>query len=260
MSTLTSYTSANRPAASGNTGLCIFRSDTDAIEVSDGTTWLSYNNDGISLNAITNDYSVDFDGTDDHVSISSFNFATNKTLSYWVKFDAINSAGVYIFGTGSNYYTYLTSNGQIIYLYDGTATALTLGAANAITAGVWTHIAIVGSGGTATLYKDGNLITTGTDRTPTGVNRFAGDSVGGVRFVNGLLDEVAYWDSALSSDQIELIYNGGTPNDIGDLNPINWWRMGDNDGGTGTTITDQGSASNDGTLTNGPTFSTTVPS
>ena len=39
-----------------------------------------------------------------------------------------------------------------------------------------------------------------------------------------------------------------------------WWRMGDNDNGTGTTITDQGSGSSDGTLVNSPTFSTTVPS
>jgi len=35
--------------------------------------------------------------------------------------------------------------------------------------------------------------------------------------------------------------------------------MGDNDGGTGTTITDQGSGGNDGTLINAPTFSTNVP-
>ena len=261
MSTLTSTTSTTRPTlGAGDVGKSYFETDSNKILVWDGADWNGYNSDGISLPGITNTYSVDFDGTDDHVAISSFNFATNKTLSYWVKFDAINSAGVYIFGTGSNYYTYLTNNGQTIYLYDGTATALSLGATHAITAGVWTHIAIVGSGGTATLYKDGVSRATGTDRTPTGVTRFAGDSVGGTRFVNGLMDEVAYWDSALSSTQISVIYNNGVPNDISSLSPVNWWRMGDNDSGTGTTITDQGSAGNDGTLTNGPTFSTTVPS
>jgi hypothetical protein len=45
MSNLTSYTSATRPSAIANTGLCIFRSDTEAIEVSDGTGWLVYNYD-----------------------------------------------------------------------------------------------------------------------------------------------------------------------------------------------------------------------
>lgn len=52
MSTLTSYasTSARDSAvpASSNTGLCIFRTDTKAIEVSDGTNYLAYNYDSIS--------------------------------------------------------------------------------------------------------------------------------------------------------------------------------------------------------------------
>ena len=67
MSTLTSYASASArdsaaPAAS-NTGLCIFRSDTKAIEVSDGTNYLSYNNDGITYDfSGSNTHSGVFDG------------------------------------------------------------------------------------------------------------------------------------------------------------------------------------------------------
>ena len=72
------------------------------------------------------------------------------------------------------------------------------------------------------------------------------------------------FNSALTATQISNIYNSGVPNDLGtdglNLSPLGWWRMGDNDGGTGTTITDQGSGGNDGTLEGGPTFSTTVPS
>jgi hypothetical protein len=80
-------------------------------------------------------------------------------------------------------------------------------------------------------------------------------------FYEGLLDEISFFNSALSASDITSIYNSGVPADISTLNPVGWWRMGDNDGGTGTTITNQGSASSiDGTLTNGPTFSTTVPS
>ena len=86
----------------------------------------------------------------------------------------------------------------------------------------------------------------------------------------GLIDEVAIFGSALSdggvstgataSGDIATVYNSGVPGDIASLSPVSWWRMGDNDGGTGTTVTDQGSGSNNGTLTNGPTFSSTVPS
>jgi hypothetical protein len=73
------------------------------------------------------------------------------------------------------------------------------------------------------------------------------------------MDEVSLFDKVLSQREITAMYNSGTPNDISSLNPVGWYRNGDNDGGTGTTITDQGSAGNNGTLTNGPTFSTTVP-
>lgn len=47
MSTLDNYTSATRPAHS--IGLCIFNTDTKAIEVSDGSNWLDYTYDFIAL-------------------------------------------------------------------------------------------------------------------------------------------------------------------------------------------------------------------
>jgi hypothetical protein len=76
---------------------------------------------------------------------------------------------------------------------------------------------------------------------------------------DGFVDEVAIFDSAISEADITAIYNSGVPADLTSYSPATWWRMGDNDGGTGTTITDQGSGGNDGTLTNGPTFSSTTP-
>jgi len=65
--------------------------------------------------------------------------------------------------------------------------------------------------------------------------------------------------SALSASNISDIYNGGEPTDLDSYSPVGWWRMGDNNGGTGTTITDEGSGGNNATLVNGPTFSTDVP-
>jgi len=75
---------------------------------------------------------------------------------------------------------------------------------------------------------------------------------------NTLIDEVAVWNTNQDSN-VSTIYNSGVPGDLTSLSPVGWWRMGDNDGASGTTITDQGSESNNGTLTNGPTFSTDVP-
>ena len=77
---------------------------------------------------------------------------------------------------------------------------------------------------------------------------------------DGEIDEFAVFSSVLSASQIENIYNSGTPDDLSSLSPLGWWRMGDNDGGSGTTITDQGSGGNNGTLTNGATIVSEVPS
>jgi len=259
MSTLTSTTSTTRPTlGTGDVGKSYFETDSNKILVWDGTGWNEWNADAVLSPGFNNNYSVNFDGGDDHMTFTSFNAGSTKTLSMWIKLDTISSAGIYLFGGTLNYYAYLTSNGQTIYIYDGGVTALTLGSTHAVTTGTWTHLAVVGSGGTAALYKDGVSRATGTDRSPSGLSRLGGSSNGGSRFVDGLIDEVAWWNSALTASDISNIYNGGTPDDLSSYNPVNWWRMGDNDLGTGTTITDQGSAGNDGTLVNGPSFSSTV--
>ena len=73
-------------------------------------------------------------------------------------------------------------------------------------------------------------------------------------YSNGKMDEVAIFNTELSSANVSAIYNSGKPSTLSGYNPVGWWRMGDNDGGIGTTITDQGTGGNNGTLTNGPTF------
>jgi hypothetical protein len=66
---------------------------------------------------------------------------------------------------------------------------------------------------------------------------------------------VAVWNSEIN---ISDVWNGsGVPFDISSTNPLSYWRCGDGD--TAPTLTDNGSASNDGTMTNFTTFSTDVP-
>ena len=65
---------------------------------------------------------------------------------------------------------------------------------------------------------------------------------------NGLLDEVAVFNSELSASNVTSIYNSGSPADLTSLSPVSWWRNGDGD--TFPTLTDNGSGSNNGTMTN----------
>jgi hypothetical protein len=145
----------------------------------------------------------------------------------------------------------------------------------------WHHVAVTvkqdSSNVLSSIYLDG--VSGGTTTTAATLSNFvpAADLAVGKRNrpggselpFAGLIDEVSIIGSALSDGgvssgqtaggDIATLYNSGVPADISSFSPVSWYRMGDNDSGTGTTITDQGSGSNDGTLTNGPTFSTNTP-
>lgn len=223
----------------------------------------------------SNTYSVDFDGSDDTMTIpqGAFDIGTsNYTFSIWARPTNISTASDTAFlvegtvsGSTERLGLFIKSNGITFsdWFHKNIIHSTT------INNNTWYHIVIVknGTGTTDThVYLNGTKVAEdalpktqnlGTDKRAANV----GDTgVSGSSFpFEGQLDEFAFWRSALSASDIGAVYNSGVPNDISSLSPVGWWRMGDNDGGTGTTITDQGSGGNNGTLTNGPTFSTTVP-
>lgn len=214
--------------------------------------------------AFTNQYSVSFDGTDDYATatLGSQVFDGDFAISFWFNADTAPAYTSLIQSGSSSSY----NDGFRIYRYSNTALAFwkgqggysnIFGNIGTTATGSWHHIVVTRSGSTSTFYLNGSSIDTGTDSQSYTSTAFQ------MSFTtypfDGLMDEVALWDSALSASNVTSIYNSGVPNDISSLSPVNWWRMGDNDGASGTTITDQGSGSNDATLTNGPTFSTDVP-
>lgn len=254
-----------------------------AIVVYDSGSWRTFANDAV---AYTNNYSVDLDGTNDYMTagtISALNSASAFTISMWVKLSSSGSTpqrfiettgGIYggisfyqsgsvdlLIGKGSSDYDYIRSTNT--NLRDD----------------AWHHLVAVYNGSTpsAAIYIDGVASNDYQRSTmPTTTNSAAGGSAhigssnnGSSAFVNGLMDEMAIFNAALSAADITAIYNSGVPTDLSiassydtnrTANLVHWWRMGDNDSGTGTTVTDQGSGGNNLTLTNGPTFSTTIPS
>jgi len=221
--------------------------------------------------AFTNQYSVSFDGTDDYMSIGTVSELNGSisavTLSAWFNFSGTYHTDKNLVLSGGS------SGSDRFYFQQLSATQLRYGSSSGfvnftiptVSASTWYHMAIVHNGTSASAYFNGSPSSSNpqTVTAPTanyGTAFKVGAYYTGSAVFGGLLDEVSVFDSALSASNITSIYNSGVPNDISSLSPVGWWRMGDNDGGTGTTITNQGSASSiDGTLTNGPTFSTSVP-
>ena len=216
----------------------------------------------------SNSYSVVFDGTDDYASIpadSAINFSGDMTISAWVKF---NTVGIYdslvcVRPTSSSLMFNLMMSGGAprFQMYTGGI----LQSTTQPTTGTWYHVAVTIQSGVTNgskMYVNGTHETTSTltISSVTGPLEFAGlKSAYNSYYFPGHLDEIAIWNSELTSSNITDIYNSGSPDDISSLSPVGWWRMGENDGGSGTTITDQGSGGNDATLYNSPTFSTDVP-
>ena len=77
----------------------------------------------------------------------------------------------------------------------------------------------------------------------------------------GLIDDVAIWDAAIDSDGVAVIYNSGkaglnllaaSGNYDNEADLQAWWKFEE---GSGSTVADSSSNSNEGTLVNSPSFS-----
>ena len=94
-------------------------------------------------------------------------------------------------------------------------------------------------------YVDGNLRTTNSgggiinsNIDEAAIGRRPNGLGGGDLNYEGLIDEVAVFDITLTASDATSIYNSGVPADLTSYSPVGWWRMGDNNSGSGTTITD----------------------
>ena len=230
---------------------------------------------------LVNTYSGHFDGINDYMTVTPSSTIQLYGLSAWFKCDSVinKSAikGVVLGPSGSNWFLGFGGNftgtltDEIIsintgarYGYCDASAEIAVGWHNAIA--VWsTSSATNGGGNGYDIWLDGVKVGNQANTTygaatlfslPTSQMEF-GRRIGAYPYP-GLMDEIAVFSSALSDSDVATIYNSGIPGDLTDLSPAGWWRMGDNNSGSGTTITDQGSGSNDGTL-NGATFSTDIP-
>jgi len=205
--------------------------------------------------AYENTTSVQFDGSDDYAALAStITLSGNKSISYWAKLDAFGSGFA---GRNASHYTILHNNSSSFLVRFGSTPFLYY--VSTISTGVWNHYAFTGDGTDFKLYVNGSLEASGTDYGDVYITMIGTVTPSYANF-NGKLDEIGLFNSTLSASDVTAIYNSGVPADLTSYSPVHWWRMGENDGGTGTTITDQGSGGSNLTLTNGPTFSTDVPS
>lgn len=226
---------------------------------------------------LVNQYSVLLDGVDDYLNCGNVDMtsATQQSFSLW--FNTSVGTGYlfsqYTSGDNRQIFVYFTSTRVDIYANGGIRYRATL--PSPIPLNVWNNIIITFNGANAFTDRWNVYLNNGSKFTG---NFFNGNPsfnantnedflIGKYNNSNffeweGYIDEFSIWTTELTQDERSLIYNSGVPSDLTTLGIsglANWWRMGDNDGGTGTSVTDLGSRGNDATLVNSPTFETNVP-
>jgi len=236
--------------------------------------------------AYSNTLSAYLDGSNELISVgdvSAINSASNVSISGWFNASSLPLAYNSLWGGGGqgdpNHPTrfWLSCNtGSSFRIYLGTSVNNTF--AYSISTDTWYNVVLTVDDDSIKLYVNGSQAGS-TYTNPHGTSLFAtaGDDFeigSNPTYDNwewdGYIDEFAVFNSTLSAANVTAIYNSGTPTDL-PVNPVNYWRMGDGTGDTDDgggapangdtigTIVDQ-AGSNNGTGTNGPAFSSEVPS
>ncbi|MBU2437483.1 MAG: DUF2341 domain-containing protein, partial [Candidatus Omnitrophica bacterium] len=186
----------------------------------------SNNNDGTSAGSMTTgdqvagqiDGSLDFDGVDDYVETSSTSFPTGtgaRSLELWFK--AANLSGNIVLagygGQAANNTFYLVYIGSTQKLYVGNiGGGDTPGTSQTISTNVWYHAVITYDGNIAKIYLNGYEEGSAVRSFSTTLTNFGiGQMIPPIanHYFNGLIDEVAIYNRALSAEEVKDRYNQG---------------------------------------------------
>ena len=273
-------TIADRSTGSAIAGKAYFETSTNKFIVYNGSAWIEIDSDGTGAVPFQNRWGASFDGSDDKLTVSdsSLDISGDLTMSFWFKADA--------FGTW-NYPLILTTfpntsasayMGRCLGFNGANLSSLTYydhnSASTTLNTGQWYHAAVVyertagTDTGFHTIYLNGSVDLTRTSvnlKDITYVETQIGKSYNANHF-DGLLDDVAIFNSALDQTAITALYgaapNAGIPSEV--TGAIGYWRMGDDSNDTATsggsiaTITDSSGNGNDmvqATASKQPTFS-----
>ena len=206
---------------------------------------------------------LDFVANGDTISIPDSNdldlSGTDFSISFWVNANDISGSQMilqkYSGSTGWAIYNKSTANSLEFY-QAGSFFALD---SNSIDNNIWSHYVVTAnvSASEYKIYKNGSLINTisKTINITSSTQPLYIGSLGGTGFYyNGLLSNIAIFNSTLLASQVSTLFNFGTPETAISFSPVSWWKL-DN---TTTGLLDSGSASNNGTNSNpGATQTTT---
>jgi hypothetical protein len=166
---------------------------------------------------------LDFNGANDFILLpaTTFSGATSSSfsVSFWLWADNFNNYNGYIgFAGASESMKFNISTaaweapaGRLVYQAGGLVESLV---SDVISASTWYHIVIVHSGGTATIYKNtavwGSGAQTLSKLSALGTTLWLGKTAASSQYVDGKMDDVRFYNRALTAAEITTLYNAGS--------------------------------------------------
>jgi len=223
--------------------------------------------------AYVNKYSVDFDGSNDFLSVAddnSLDFTAGFSVSFWVYPDAADSNDRMVAkgttGTGEWMISFGGSSAIRVYTKDDEGNVLDFTSTNTLSTGAWAMVTVVinRTADKIQVYKNGgNLNQSSAASWAAGwansqALRIGLNSSGSNEF-EGQISEVAIWNTELKAAEVTSLYGNGAPSFNLNYNSgsydsssdlVGYWRMGDGVNDAHPTIYDQSSNTNNATMTN----------
>lgn len=230
--------------------------------------------------SFSNTYSTDYDGIDAHISTdatySELDGQTKATFSCWIKppttiidLQVIASVVKNATTTNHQFQIRLATNATVQISMDSNSKYVRA-SSTPLTLNTWNHVLFCIDLTQATSINRGKIFINGTDgtsavtlsgvlATSTGALNIGQNENGHYNNYEGNIDEVAIWSGTDLRNDVATIYNSGVPNNLNDNGltaPTSWYRFEE---GSGTSIADSGSSTNNATIQNSVLFETDVP-
>ena len=203
----------------------------------------------IPVDRIANAEAMSFNGTDQYITFPEFSISNAFTLSCWINPDTVGAGFHTIVADKNVTNTYVrfgdVGSGTLIDVVisgNGSGNIARINSGATISTGSWQHLVVIrNSSNVVTIYHNG---TAYTNQTPMLPGTFTFSQIGKTgnssvpSYFDGKMDEVAIFNTALSADKIQQIYDatavvGGVPQTAnlftGGLSSslVYWNRMGD---------------------------------
>jgi len=231
---------------------------------SSGMTTANLVNSDLTRSIPYSSYSMVFDGTGDYINFGNVldqTGASGFSISAWVKITAGGSNTIVAKMNSlsfDGYQFYINAANKLKFLLNDTGD-LALNGGTVLSIDTWYHVVLIydgdATGAGTKIYLNGQAETITVTAGPFSGSASNSDNfyIGGrpLDDIAGNLNNVAFWNSAISEDQVLTIYNGGVPNDISSLSPVSWWSLASDSyyNGNEWICPDLGSGSNNGTST-----------